>query len=698
MPLPNPPFPDRCGLNLALVIDESGSIDSAEYQLASQAMFQFVDALSGTPSKIGVVAFSSTAQVLLQLTSVTDVNTANAVKNVVANRFFIGGGTNWVAALEAAETLGSDLIIFCTDGLPNDALEISTATADRIKAAGTPVIAVGIGSDVNADNLKLISGPTLNDDYYLADFTTLSRRLRDIALRLCGASVTVIKKVQTPDGSYAPAEGWQFLAQPVPPTVVVPAPADGVTGTDGTVNFKLGVEGPANITVTETPREGFVPSGVIATKNGNQPIPTTAIANEISLTIGIEDIVSCEFRSDRVFTFVPAGLPNGQVAQPYGATLSLSGARPPVRFSVVTGSLPTGLSLSADGQISGTPTVEGQFTATIAAVEADGFVATQPYTLAIAPAPIIGSPPTIVLTPPPPGFVGQPYTYTVVASGVPQPTFSLEAGGASGLTIDAMTGQISWVPPAPGSYTIRVRAANGVLPDAIASFDIAVDYGLVFSKQADRSAPLQPLAGAKVDGSVYIFVVPNEGIDTARFGLNSPNGVPSNLERNPPFDFGGSKNSIPIPLNTLKIRNGDYVILTELRLLNGTLRKFSTPFTIENSVLPSAPYKLVFSKRSDRRAPLADLDGATVNGDIYGFIQPELNISKVSFWIDDPDRRRPARRSEQNPPYDVAGGNNGKASPLNTRRLTNGAHTITAEIVFLDNTQTILQTTIIVRN
>jgi uncharacterized protein YegL len=699
MPLPNPSFPDRCGLNLALVIDESGSIDSAEYQLASQAMFQFVDALSGTPSSIGVVAFSSDAQVLLQLTRVTDPSMANAVKDVIANRFFISGGTNWFAALEAAETLGSDLIIFCTDGLPSDALDASIVVADRIKTAGTSIIAVGIGNDINEANLQLISGPTINQDYYLADFATLSRRLRDIALRLCGASVTVVKTVQMPDGRYAPAAGWQFVANmsnSVSPTI---APSvSGMTGDDGTVNFKLGVQEPASVTVMEIPREGFVSAGVISSKNGTQPLQPIEVANGISLTISSEDIVSCEFRSDRVFTFLPAVLPDGKVNEVYTVTVVLDKATPPVQFSVVSGSLPPGVSLSPDGLISGTPTADGQFAVTIAAVEADGFVATQTYSVAIAPAEIIGTPPKITLTPPPVALVGQPFSYTVVASGVPQPTLSLEPGAPNGLTLDASTGEISWVPPALGTYIFQVRAANGVSPDAIASLNIVVDYGLVFSKNVDRSAPVRPLAGATVDGSIYAFVVPDAGIDKARFGLNSPTGNPSNLERNPPFDFRGSKNSIPIPLDTLQIRNGNYVIFTELLLLNGTIRKLNTPFSIANSALPPSAYKLVFSKNSDRRPPLADLNGATVSGKIYGFVQPEVNINEVRFWIDNPDRRPLPRRAEQNPPYDIAGDDGSKANPLDTRRLTNGRHTITAEIVFLDNTKTIVQATITVQN
>lgn len=58
-------------------------------------------------------------------------------------------------------------------------------------------------------------------------------------------------------------------------------------------------------------------------------------------------------------------LPDGQVQLPYDDTLSATGGTPPYNWSVVGGSLPPGLGLSSDGDLSGTPTSSGtwQFTA-----------------------------------------------------------------------------------------------------------------------------------------------------------------------------------------------------------------------------------------------------------------------------------------------------------------------------------------------
>jgi hypothetical protein len=56
-----------------------------------------------------------------------------------------------------------------------------------------------------------------------------------------------------------------------------------------------------------------------------------------------------------------SALSNGTVGTPYGASLSATGAAP-LQWALSSGSLPSGLSLSSAGVISGTPTTTGTFT------------------------------------------------------------------------------------------------------------------------------------------------------------------------------------------------------------------------------------------------------------------------------------------------------------------------------------------------
>src|SRR5206468_11140829 len=58
-------------------------------------------------------------------------------------------------------------------------------------------------------------------------------------------------------------------------------------------------------------------------------------------------------------------LPSGILSKSYGATLSASGGTTPYAWSLASGSLPAGLTLSSAGTISGTPTSAGSFPFTV---------------------------------------------------------------------------------------------------------------------------------------------------------------------------------------------------------------------------------------------------------------------------------------------------------------------------------------------
>ncbi|MCB0127544.1 MAG: putative Ig domain-containing protein, partial [Caldilineaceae bacterium] len=71
----------------------------------------------------------------------------------------------------------------------------------------------------------------------------------------------------------------------------------------------------------------------------------------------------------------------------------------------------------------------------------------------------------ILSQPPTTATVGQGYTYDVQASGFPLPTYTLLAS-PDGMTIDSATGIITWLPTAPGSFSVTVEAANNIGADS----------------------------------------------------------------------------------------------------------------------------------------------------------------------------------------------------------------------------------------
>ncbi len=82
-------------------------------------------------------------------------------------------------------------------------------------------------------------------------------------------------------------------------------------------------------------------------------------------------------------TVGPATLPAAFRGSAYNATFTQTGGAGAATFSVSAGALPTGVSLSPTGTLSGTPTVSGGFSFTVRAAAAGGCVGERAYTLTV---------------------------------------------------------------------------------------------------------------------------------------------------------------------------------------------------------------------------------------------------------------------------------------------------------------------------
>jgi hypothetical protein len=82
------------------------------------------------------------------------------------------------------------------------------------------------------------------------------------------------------------------------------------------------------------------------------------------------------------------------VGDAYTAVISAAGGVAPLAFSMLSGALPDGLSLSSGGAISGTPTTAGDFEFGIQAHDANNTVGQGAYSLAVvaAAAPVVAEP------------------------------------------------------------------------------------------------------------------------------------------------------------------------------------------------------------------------------------------------------------------------------------------------------------------
>ena len=106
--------------------------------------------------------------------------------------------------------------------------------------------------------------------------------------------------------------------------------------------------------------------------------PTTTARVKIAATGNIFfDISNANFTivnfTCPTITIDPSTLPDGEVAQAYNQTLTASGGTAPYTYTVTTGSLPSNLTLSPSGVISGTPDTPGTSNFTATAVDTKRF-------------------------------------------------------------------------------------------------------------------------------------------------------------------------------------------------------------------------------------------------------------------------------------------------------------------------------------
>ena len=297
--LTNPALDQACGLDIALVLDLSGSV-AGDLPALKAAADSVIDALTGTPSRVALFSFSSLSPAdqganIPQLRPVATPDQAAGVKSSYAN-WGSTGGTNWDDALYTVAQAAPryDAAIVITDGNPTyygapipptmdtfnrfKDTEYATFSANTLKSEGTRVIAFGVGSAVSGNsalNLAAISGTTAYDgsnaataDYFqVPGYAQASNGLRDLALGQCRGSVTVVKQI-VPSGNApgdvsgatpAPA-GWTFNAVSTGlPVGGLPASKQTVDDGTGAVTFPLEVQGidPVGLNIREEQRAGY---------------------------------------------------------------------------------------------------------------------------------------------------------------------------------------------------------------------------------------------------------------------------------------------------------------------------------------------------------------------------------------------------------------------------------------------------------
>ena len=152
-------------------------------------------------------------------------------------------------------------------------------------------------------------------------------------------------------------------------------------------------------------------------------------------------------------------LDQGSTGVDYSYQLLFVGGVPPRIWTMGTGSLPPGLSLSSGGVISGKPTQIGTFTFTVQLTDAaPTTVTSQPLQITVVPGPLV-----IVTT----GdltraTLGSSYSFTLQKLGGVSPYTWAPVSGAfpAGLSLNSSTGVISGTPTELGSFTFTVQLTD----------------------------------------------------------------------------------------------------------------------------------------------------------------------------------------------------------------------------------------------
>jgi len=155
--------------------------------------------------------------------------------------------------------------------------------------------------------------------------------------------------------------------------------------------------------------------------------------------------------------------PTAVINKAYTTTLTATGGLGPFSWAIISGTLPSGLTLSTNGVISGTATSTGSSTLTIQVTDS------QTPTHAVASAGItlkVNNPLALATTSIDPAATNVPYQFTLNATGGAEPyTWSLTAGSLpSGLMLDPGFGVIYGTATTKGTYPITIQVADAENP------------------------------------------------------------------------------------------------------------------------------------------------------------------------------------------------------------------------------------------
>ncbi|MCL2072549.1 MAG: putative Ig domain-containing protein [Marinilabiliaceae bacterium] len=224
-------------------------------------------------------------------------------------------------------------------------------------------------------------------------------------------------------------------------------------------NYYTTLNADGNEPITWELETGILPPGLnISTDGTISGLPTTAGTYKFTIKATNDLDFDSKFFPITIIKnlyITTESLPNGEANTYYSQILSAT-SNSPITWTVISGNLPTGITLSSDGEISGIPTNFGTFNFTVQALSSYE-IETKEFTL------IIINNPKIITANLPNGFVDYSYSIILEATGNTPISWTIETGNLpSGLSLSETTGIISGIPTSIGDFYFSIKATNNV--------------------------------------------------------------------------------------------------------------------------------------------------------------------------------------------------------------------------------------------
>ncbi len=337
---------------------------------------------------------------------------------------------------------------------------------------------------------------------------------------------------------------------------------------------------------------GNLPSGVLLHRETGEISGTPVDSGSYNFTVklteadGNTEYKNFSLHISSALEIVTDAVPDGGVGRYYNFVIEAVGGMPSYEWSLTGGSLPAGLSLSAEtGTVHGVPAETGSYPFTVQVKDSSSTQGVAEKRFVIR----VNSHLFIDTASVPDGIKASPYDANISASlGTPPYTFTLVDGTLPpglALTSDARSATISGIPLQTGDYGFAMEVSDSSSPPATVRKAFSIG---IFDEMAFATSSLEdPERGRPYDGVIHIsggeppyrFKVVS-GMLTPGLSLNSATGVVSGitwLNAGKSFNFTVEVTDSSPARRTIRKTYRMVVVCSASYTISGTITRYGQP-------------------------------------------------------------------------------------------------------------------------